>query len=218
AGTWRGGDLARWPPGPGQPAIEVEVVSNGFHSGLALPSVALAESAERQALPRLTSVLRRFEGASVLEIGWGEARFYRATPTLGSIDWALGLSALFRPGNASVIHVVGLPGRARSVLLADTVAVSLTQSGFDAVARRIERSLAGSDGGAARLAGPGLAPMSLFYEAERAFSVLNLCNHWMSDLLAEAGLPTVRAWATLPDGLIFALRVRSGLAVQPARQ
>lgn len=215
--TWRGADPRLYPPVQGQGAVAIEVVSNGFHSGLALPTVAMGQAAGRLGLPGVAAIARRFAAFPVLEIGWGEARFYRSTPTLDSIDVWLALSALFRPGNASVVHVVGLPDRAVRVLAVQIVPITLSEPGFDALLRRLDQALA--KGAASPLVelGPGLARNSLFYASVETFSIVQVCNHWTSSLLSAAGVPTVGAWATLPDGLILDLRWHAGLpVVEPA--
>lgn len=211
--TWRGGDPDLYPPAPGEAAVAIEVVSNGFHSGLAVPRPAMAEGARRLGLTAVSSVAERFPASPVLEIGWGEARFYRSTPTLGSIDPWLSLSALFRPGNDSVVHVVALPDRAVRVLAAQIVPVTLSAAGFDALLKRLERELAKEATGQAIRLGPGLAGDSLFYAGVETFSLFRLCNHWTSTMLAAAGVPTVGAWATVPDGLLLDLRWRAGLPI-----
>ena len=213
AATWRGGDDRLYPARPGQAAIAIEVVSNGFHSGLALPRSALAEAATRLRLGAVLSVAGQFAGSPVLEIGWGEARFYRSTPTLGSIDVGLALSALFRPGNESVVHVVGLPDRAVRVLAVQIVPITLSQAGFDALVSRLDLALAKGDAGAAIPLGTGLARNSMFYQGVETFSIFRVCNHWTSALLGAAGVPTVGAWATLPDGLLMDLKWNAGLPV-----
>ena len=211
--TWREGDPRLYPPAPGLPSVAIEVVSNGFHSGLAVPQPALAEGALRLGLSAVSSIAERFAAFPIVEIGWGEARFYRSTPTLGSIDPWLSLSALFRPGNESVVHVVGLPDRAVRVLAAQIVPVTLSAAGVDALLQQLERELAREEAGRAIGLGPGLARDSLFYAGVETFSLFRLCNHWTSAMLAAAGVPTVSAWATIPDGLLLDLRWRAGLPI-----
>jgi uncharacterized protein (TIGR02117 family) len=211
--TWRSGDPRLYPARPGEPSVGIEVVSNGFHSGVALPQPALSAAAARLNLPALESVSDRFAGFPVLEVGWGEARFYRNTPTLDSLDLGMALRALFRPGNESVVHVAGLPDRASRVLSATIVAITLSQEGFDALARQLDAALRRGETGKPVLLGPGLQRDSLFYAGTETFSIFRVCNHWTSALVGAAGVPTNQAWATLPDGLIFDLHWHAGLPV-----
>ena len=96
--TARGGDAALYPSPPGGPKIEVFIVSNGYHSGIAVPREALRELAEQRGLAALTFVATRFAAYAWLEIGYGEEAFYRSVPTLASIDLAVALQGAVSPG------------------------------------------------------------------------------------------------------------------------
>jgi hypothetical protein len=102
---------------------------HGWHSGLVLPRHSLTGEGAGTALRNLAT---RFRAYDALEFGWGEARFYRATPTLAAFDWRLALSALFTPGGSDgVIQVVGLARPARaSFPQADIVPVPLSRKGL----------------------------------------------------------------------------------------
>ena len=63
--------------------------------------------------------------------------------------------------------------------------------------------------------GRGLYGMSLFFRANGAFHLFNVCNHWIANLLDAAGVPTTPVLATLPFGLLLDLEWRSGLARLP---
>ena len=66
--------------------------------------------------------------------------------------------------------------------------------------------------------GKGLYGPSLFYRANGSFNIFNVCNHWVADVLSAAGLPTTPVFATLPAGLLFDLKMGSGLAQLPAAE
>jgi Protein of unknown function (DUF2459) len=63
--------------------------------------------------------------------------------------------------------------------------------------------------------GPGLYGTSLFFRANGAFHLFNVCNHWIARLLDAAGVPTAPVLATLPFGLLLDLRWRSSLVPLP---
>ncbi len=107
--TAKAGDPALYPPPPGDDAVTVRLVANAWHSGLLLPREALARAAAQAGSGALVGVTERFGAYPALEIGWGDAGFYRAVPTLGALDWRLALRALFTPGGRpAVLHVVGI--------------------------------------------------------------------------------------------------------------
>jgi uncharacterized protein (TIGR02117 family) len=210
--TTRYGDPMLWPPRADTRTVEIYVVSNGYHTGVALPRATLAEFASGRGYPALLAVAQRFGQFAFVEIGWGEEAFYRNVPTVGDLTVRLALHALFAPGNPSVLHVVGLPaGPAQVFPAADIVPITLSQNGFDQMLQKIEATFVPPVNGALADAGKGLYGPSLFYPATGTFNILHVCNHWIADLLDAAGVPTSRLLATFASGLMLDLRWRSGL-------
>ena len=72
-------------------------------------------------------------------------------------------------------------------------------------------------GGQPREMGQGLYGPSLFFRANGAFSLLNLCNHWTARMLAAAGLPAWPVPATLAPGLMWTVR-RQAPPTSPERE
>jgi len=211
--TARPADPMLWPPRAGAATIEIVVTSNGYHSGVALPRAVLAEYASGRGYPALIAVTQRFAAYESIEFGWGDAEFYRATPTVGDVSWRVGLRALFWPGNTSVLHVVGFNGDpARVFTAADLMRVALSRNGFDRLLAKLDASFVPPQDGTLPDLGRGLYGPSLFYPAQGHFSVLRVCNHWTGELLGAAGLPTTPVLETLPAGLMLNLRWRAGLA------
>ena len=208
--TARPGDPALFPPRDAD-AVGVALVSHGWHSGLVLRREDLTGEGTGKALRNLAT---RFRAYDALEFGWGEARFYRATPTLAAFDWRLALSALFRPGgNDGVIQVVGLARPVReSFPQADIVAVPLSRAGFARLLARLDAGFHLTDGQPSAL-GPGLYGPSLFYAGQGRFSYSNVCNHWAAGLLNAAGVPITPVLDTHPAGLLADLRWRAGLTI-----
>lgn len=214
--TLRTGDPALYPARPGEPSVPVLVVSHGWHSGIVLPREALKTAAADQGLGKLVAVLDRFRDYPSVEIGWGEARFYRETPTVGDVQVTSALRALFRPGNAAVLHVVGLARPAPEIFVhSDLVAVRLGMPGFLRLAAFLDAAIAAGPAGGPEELGQGLYGPSLFYAATGTFSLLQVCNHWVGRALAAAGLPYAPVLAVYPAGLFLDLRLRAGAV--PAR-
>ena len=59
--------------------------------------------------------------------------------------------------------------------------------------------------------GRGLYGASLFFRANGAFHIFNVCNHWVADMLSASGLPVTPVLDTLPSGLLLDLKWRAGL-------
>lgn len=216
--TARPADPALYPPADGAPSVLVHVVSHGWHSGLATSREALGASAERQGLGRLLAVLDRFSSYPFIEIGWGDERFYQETPTTADVNVASALRALFRPGNAAVLHVVGLERAAPLVFhRSDVLALRLSELGFDRLVRFLDASIRRDESGLPREIGRGLYGPSLFYAATGTFSLLQVCNHWVARGLGEAGLPYAPVLAIHPAGSFADLEWRAGALRLPAR-
>lgn len=212
--TLRSGDASLYPPPAEQPRVEVFIAANLHHSGIILPRQALADAAHRRTLPALAAVTARFSGYERLEFGWGDEGFYTRVPTTAELTTALALRALFRPGNPSVLHVVGLAVHPQVAYPnASMVALTLGEGGFGRLAVMLDATFArsGRDGTIDEM-GPGLYGPSLFFRAVGTFNLLRVCNHWTADLLDAAGVPTAPVLATLPQGLLWDLSARAGAA------
>lgn len=213
----RPADPALYPPKPGEPSTLIHVVSHGWHSGIALSRDALTASAGRQGLSKLAAVLDRFSAFAVLEIGWGDERFYQETPTAADVNVKSALRALFQPGNRAVLHVVGLDRTAPQVFRrSEILAIRLSEAGLDRLARHVDAAIAPDAEGRPREIGQGLYGPSLFYAATGTFSILQVCNHWVGRGLAEAGLPYAWLPAIHPKGLFTDLEWRAGAELLPA--
>ena len=157
-------------------------------------------------------VAQRFAAFEWIEFGWGDREFYQSVPTVADISLPVALRALFRPGNTSVLHVVGITADpARVFTSGELVRIPLSRNGFDRMLQQLDATFVPPQGGALPDLGRGLYGPSLFYPANGSFSVFKVCNHWIADLLGAAGLPKAPVLATLPSGLIFHLRWRAGL-------
>lgn len=215
--TARPGDPRLYPAAAGDPGFEVLLVNNGYHSGLVLPRAAVAAFASVRGQRRLAAAAQRFAAYEWIEVGWGEARFYRDVPTIDRLNWRLALSALFGADNASVLHVVGLWDEPHAVFRhAERVALRLSMEGAARLLEALDETFAPHPAGGPDELGPGLYGPSLFYRAEGRFNILRVCNHWIADLLGAAGVPTSPVLATLPYGLVLDLRWRSRLEAIPA--
>ena len=214
--TARHGDAALWPPAPGAPTTEIFVVSHGYHAGIVLPRRALADAASRRGLSALGEISTRFAAFDRLEIGWGDEGFYREVPTVASLTVAMAARALFRPGNRSVLHVVGINNDPRAAFArSDMVRIELGEASFARLADKLDATFARDETGRPEDLGPGLYGPSLFFRANGTFHVFNVCNHWLAGLLDAAGVPTAPVLATLPFGLLADLEWRSGLVRLP---
>jgi uncharacterized protein (TIGR02117 family) len=213
--TARPGDPRLYPPAAGASRIQILIAHNGYHSGVLLPRTAVAELAGRRGYGALIAVATRFSHYPWLEIGWGEEEFYRYVPTPGSLTVGTAMRALFRPGNPSVLHVVGTIQPRTAFAQAHMAALDLSEEGFDRLVAKVDATFwRGVDGFPLDL-GPGIYGPSLFYRAVGDFHALHVCTHWVADILDTAGVPTSPVLAIIPQGLFLDLSVRSGVIALP---
>ncbi|HEY3068368.1 MAG TPA: DUF2459 domain-containing protein [Methylomirabilota bacterium] len=151
-----------------EPSHGVFVVSHGWHSGIVINTHDLVKL-----LPPLAADIGE---AGLVEVGWGEERFYQAA----SGTSGMALRALLRP-NASVLHVVPLARPPReSFPGSDIVEVWMDEAGYEATLAFVARSFTrATEGGLLRL-GPSLYGGGWFYRAEGSFHAFNTCHTWVA--------------------------------------
>ena len=211
--TARPGDPMLWPPRPGARTIEIAVVSNGYHAGVALPRAALAEFASGRGYPALIAVTQRFAAYEWIEFGWGDREFYRSVPdrrrpvaracaARAVLAGQCVRAACRRPRRrAGAGFPVGRPC-ARAAL--DDAASTSCWPQLDA-------TFVPPRAGVLADLGPGLYGPSLFYPANGSSASSGSAITGSTELLGAAGLPTTPVLATMPAGLMLDLRWRAGL-------
>jgi uncharacterized protein (TIGR02117 family) len=168
---------ALFPPALAAADVDVYVVSNGWHTEIAVPRAAIPDGAIPEAAD--------FPRATFLVFGWGHAEYY-PHPDPG---WGLTLGAALIPSPA-VMHLIGLDIDPRQAYRhIDVAPVTLDADGWRKLIRHVNAAFA--RGGAPRAApvAKGLYDFSLFYPAVGTFLGLsNNCNTWTAAALAAAGL------------------------------
>ena len=183
-----------YPSSPGDPSTLVWVVDHGWHTGLVVERATIPPGLwlEQEDLPP----------APYLEVGWGDAAFYRAeNPGVGLAIKAALASA------GSVLHLVALPASPdRTFAGREVVEIRLSLPGFQELARFVDNSFARSESGRAPRLGPGLYGISAFYPAHGRYHLLNTCNTWVADALRAAGAPITPAYAMTAGNLMWQAR------------
>jgi uncharacterized protein (TIGR02117 family) len=155
----------------------VYLSSNGWHTGIVLPV--------SQIPPDRLPAKAYFPGATFLEIGWGEAGFYRAK----EITFMLSLKALFA-SEASVMQVVGFSQPLGQFFPQnDNIEIELSTEGFDRLLTFVENAFSRGENGQPVFLGPGLYRNSYFFASDTRYHALRTCNAWVARALWESGLP-----------------------------
>lgn len=202
-------------PATGPGTVPVIVVDHGYHAGLVIGTPALRAAAMRLARTRpdlahvLRSVTEAHPHARWLEIGWGDAGFYRGARGLEDVTLAMAARALLVP-SPSVLHVVpgwgpperAFPGAAR-------IRLDLSPEGVRRLAARLAGTFATDAAGTPRPDGPSLYGAGAFWPARPSYHALHTCNHWLAGLLRAAGVPSSWVLSATSTGLLAELRWRT---------
>ncbi len=205
-------DPARFPEAGGTRIVRV--VDHGFHTGLVLRAGDLRAAAVRlgrqdpESAARLRRLAAEWPHASALEIGWGDADFYQATPRLQDVDVALGLGALFWP-TPSVVQVVPIWGPGAAVFAGIRHRdLALSEAGFAALARAVAATFHTDPARRFRPTGPSLYGAGRFFPATPSYHALRTCNHWTSAMLRAGGVPSSWIASATSWGLMTELALR----------
>ena len=173
--------------------FRVLVLSNGWHSGIALARADVPEAI----IPEIAD----FPHARFFEFGWGDAEFY---PAREAGLW-LTLRAAF-PGPA-VMHVSGLPDHPARIwpnvtILSFVVNAEALRRLLDFLRGSFDRAGAGRAVVTAR----GIYPFSLFYPATGRFHLLNTCNSWTAQALTAMGIGASLGGVNTAEDLVARIR------------
>lgn len=207
-------DPALFPASGGQ-GIPVYVVDHGYHAGLIVPTAALRAAAvgiarrDREQAHVLRSITQDYPWSDWLEIGWGDAGFYRQAPSVTDVSIGLAARALFVP-TPSVVHVVPIWGAAQAAFPgSNMVGLSLSQAGFEAMAVELSDTFERDANGAPHPDGASLYGQGAFYDGQASYHVFNTCNHWISEVLRSAGAPSSWIWSMTSGGLMAEISLRT---------
>ena len=194
----RPGNPALYPVRPGQPSVTLYLVNNGYHTNLAIPRERLAGRAGPSA-----EALKLLPPEPWVMAGYGDAVFYKERGA-GLKRFGSALRAMFAPNNPSLINLETLEGPPPRLFAARHIApVTLSEPGFEKLLEELDESFRLENGRVVD-AGPGIErpAESRFFEASLSFSIKRICNHWIGNLLGEAGVPIRPVAATHPRGLM----------------
>lgn len=204
-------DPALYPPS-GPERIPVTVIDHGWHTGLALrpddlngAAVRLASQAP-EAAERLRWLATRYD-EDWIEVGWGDAAFYRTTPEVADVDPWLAFRALAWP-TASVLQIVPGSGPVPAAYPhSGLVDLELSMAGFDRMAAALAAAV--PPYGQRPPLGASLYGWGAFFPAVPSYHLFRTCNVWTSRLLRAAGVPSSGLPSIHSGGLMAELRWRA---------
>lgn len=164
--------------------VTIWVESNGIHTGLVLPKLAVGVD-WRGFAPAGDLRDPRYGGFGHLAIGWGEHDFFLRTATWADLRPLVVLGAMWG-SDRTLLHVEHVAGPAP-----DARRIVLRPDEYRRLATYIRASLA------SRRHWPGYAGDDVFYEARGRYSLGWTCNSWTGAALRAAGV-RVGWWTPFP--------------------
>ena len=126
-----------------------------------------------------------FPKAKYIEIGWGDAAFYRAK----HIDFELISNALLFP-TKSVVHIVGFETAVEVYFdKLQIIKIYSNQKDYRKMVNFIGQSLFRGTNQIAKPIGPGRYGYSNFYKGVENYHLFRTCNNWTAEALINAGIP-----------------------------
>jgi len=204
---------------PGDPEIypatadprPVWVIDHGWHSGLVvgqaeLRSAALSmELTDPDAADRIRWLSTRYPGAEWIEIGWGDADFYQSTPSIEDVDPWVGAKALFIPTESALQVVPGWGPPDMAFASSDKQELRLSLDGFRKLALKLAEAVESNT----NPMGESLYGEGHFFPSGKSYYLFRTCNHWVSNLLQAAGVPSSGIPGTFSSTLMIELRMRA---------
>lgn len=176
--------------------IDIMVETNGVHTGIVVPIVS-AEKDWSETFPTAAAVRRYGEPVTHLAIGWGEREVFLNVPTWGDLSPLTALR-IATVGGDSVIRVSSY---VRPAPDENYRPVRLTRAQYGRLVAAIERALPPLRAGEVRQVLRGSYADDAYYAARGTYTMVNNCNSWVGDTLAEAGIP-MGTWTPMAGGVM----------------
>lgn len=180
----------------GQKTVQIMVETNGTHTSIVVPVVSATKD-WRETFP--SAAVPRPDGQmpTHLAIGWGEREVFLNVPTWGELkaSTALRIAATGGEPLMRVSHYVRpAPGPNHRP-------VWISPAQYQRLVAAIEQALPAPEPGEPRPILRGTYADDAYYDALGSYSLVNTCNTWVGDMLAQAGVEMGR-WTPLAGGVM----------------
>ncbi|WP_338244493.1 DUF2459 domain-containing protein [Aurantiacibacter hainanensis] len=177
-------------------SVEIMVETNGTHTGIVVPVLTAAKD-WRETFPSAAMPDAYGRVPTHLSIGWGEREVFLHVPTWGDlrVETALRIATVGGDALMRVSHYVRpLPGKHHRP-------VRLSSAQYERLVAAIERPLPPVPPGNTREILRGTYVDDAYYEAAGSYTMINNCNTWVGDALAEAGIE-MGMWTPFAGGVM----------------
>lgn len=184
-------------------AVTIWVTTNGVHSALLLPRKTALIDWSLVFPPSDTRDPAGSARYDMIELGWGDRRFYLEVPDWSDLRAGTAMRALSGL-DATALHVeyttapeAGTP---------EAVALALNPDAYARLVARLRQSIrTNAQGHSIPIAGHHYDANDAFYEATGHYSLFMTCNEWVRGALSAAGVRTPW-WSPLDKPLFWQLR------------
>jgi uncharacterized protein (TIGR02117 family) len=172
------------------------ILSNGFHTGVALRT--------RDAGEVLKDFAMLFPRSDYLVFGWGESEFYRAKKVTSCIL----LKTIFLV-NPAALQVIGVRGRIERIYRhSEILAVPVSDAGLANLRKYLSRAFTRDREDRAIWLGPGFSEHSNFFAAREKYSLPINCNVWTARAIRSAGVRVSPVFALTADDVMWRAQPR----------
>jgi uncharacterized protein (TIGR02117 family) len=161
--------------------VEIMLETNGVHTAIVVPLVT-PEKDWRQDFPA-SDIAAPDRPYTHLSISWGDRQFYLETPTWADVS-PVTVLRIVSVGGRGLLHVAHYvrptPDETIRPLL-------ISRADYAGLVKQIEGRMPNRT---VRTRHRGYDDYDVFYDAPGAYTAINTCNQWTSDVLAGAGVRT----------------------------
>jgi uncharacterized protein (TIGR02117 family) len=191
---WIGSTIPRNGPTPHvADGVEILIETNGTHTGIVMP-VVTAEIDWREHFPS-AGLPNNGRLPTHVAVGWGESEIFLHTPTWGDLKPSTALRIAVTGGEPVMRvsnHFSPAPGEFHRP-------VTISREAYRRMALAIAASLLEESGERSVLR--GTIADDAYYRARGHYTLINTCNSWVGDMLAEADIQ-MGLWTPFAGGVM----------------
>lgn len=180
----------------GEDHVDIMVETNGAHTSIIVPIVSATKD-WRDTFPSAAQPRPDGMMPTHLSIGWGEREVFLHVPTWGDLKAATALRIATVGGDA-LVRVSHYVRPAPSV---NHRPLRITTAQYARLVDSIERVMPPTTNGEARAILRGTYVDDAYYEATGTYTMIDTCNTWVGEALAEAGVE-MGLWTPFAGGVM----------------
>ncbi len=176
--------------------VRIMVETNGTHTGIVVPVMTSVKD-WRTTFPSAAMPAFNGEMPTHLSIGWGEREVFMNVATWGDLKAGTVLRIATTGGDA----LMRVSGYVRPMAGPNHRPLEISVAQYERLVEAIERPLPRLRPGKRRQMLRGAYGDDTYYEASGTYTLINTCNTWVGDTLADAGIE-MGMWTPFAGGVM----------------